>query len=87
MHDPQFYIAIGAPLILNTLMVTILMSYINAKIDGLRDGVNARLDGVDAKIDSLRSEMNARFEAQTQALLRVEGVFDARLKHLEERER
>ena len=29
--------------------------------------------------------INAKFEAQTQALLRVEQVMDARLKHLEER--
>lgn len=29
--------------------------------------------------------MDARFEASHQALLRVEGVLDARLKHLEER--
>ena len=36
---------------------------------------------------ALRNEMNARFEAQNQALLRVEGVLDARLKHLEDRER
>jgi hypothetical protein len=69
VSDLQLYLAIGAPLIFNALMVTILMAYINAKIDGLR------------------GEMNARFEAQMQALLRVEGVLDARLKHLEERER
>lgn len=48
-------------------MVTILMAYVNAKIDGLR------------------GEIAARFEAQMQALLRVEGVLDARLKNLEER--
>jgi hypothetical protein len=36
---------------------------------------------------ALRNEMNAKFEAQKEALLRVEGVLDARLKHLEDRER
>ncbi len=38
-----------------------------------------------SRVDSLQAVMNAKFEAQTQALLRVEGVVDARLKHLEER--
>jgi outer membrane murein-binding lipoprotein Lpp len=51
-------------------MVGLLMAYLNAKIDGLNTGLNAKIDG-------LRNEMNARFEAQTQALLRVEGVLDA----------
>jgi len=41
---------------------------------------------MDAQFLALRSEMNARFEAAHQALLRVEGVMDARLKHLEERD-
>jgi hypothetical protein len=42
---------------------------------------------MDSQFTSLRSEINARFEAAHQALLRVEGVFDARLKHLEDRDR
>ncbi len=42
---------------------------------------------MDFQFTSLRGEMTARFEAAQQALLRVEGVLDARLKHLEERER
>lgn len=40
---------------------------------------------VDQQIMSLRNEMNARFEAAHQALLRVEGVLDARLKQVEEK--
>jgi hypothetical protein len=36
-------------------------------------------------IDSLRREMDARFEAMNQALLRVEGVIDARLNNVEKR--
>jgi hypothetical protein len=40
---------------------------------------------MDQQITSLRNEMNARFDAACQQLLRVEGVLDARLKHLEER--
>jgi hypothetical protein len=49
-------------------------------IESLRNEINARIEG-------LRAEMNARFEAQKEALFRVEGVLDARLKHLEDRER
>jgi hypothetical protein len=41
---------------------------------------------MDAQFVSLRAEITARFEAAHQALLRVEGVLDARLKHLEDRE-
>jgi hypothetical protein len=37
-----------------------------------------------SRVDSLEKVMGAKFEAQTQALLRVEQVLDARLKHLEE---
>ncbi len=67
MNVTQLYLNIGLPIPFNAAMFTVLILYINAKID------------------SLRNEMNARFETQTQGLLRVEGVLDARLKHLEER--
>ena len=46
------------------------------QIESLRNEINARFDAV-----------NAKFETQKEALLRVEGVLDARLKHLEDRER
>jgi len=45
---------------------------------------NRQIDGLRNEIVALRSEINAKFEAAHQALLRVEGVLDARLKHLEE---
>jgi hypothetical protein len=38
-----------------------------------------------SRVDSLEKVMNAKFEAQTQALMRVEQVLDALLRHLEER--
>lgn len=48
---------------------------------------NERLEKhMEAQIAALCSEMNARFDSAHQALLRVEGVLDARLKHLEDRE-
>lgn len=48
---------------------------------------DAKFDTVNARIDGLRNEMNARFDAQKEGLHRVEEVLDARLKHIEERER
>jgi hypothetical protein len=69
MADIQLYTAVGLPVLLNAAMVGMLMAYMNATIDGLRN------------------EVNAKFEAQTQGLLRIEGVIDTRLKHLEEREK
>ncbi|HMF77529.1 MAG TPA: hypothetical protein VK604_17865 [Bryobacteraceae bacterium] len=60
------------------------------------DGFDARLDAFEksftARISSLEQIMmsrfdvvDAKFEAAQQGLLRVAGVIDARLKHLEER--
>ncbi len=40
-----------------------------------------------SRVDSLEKVMAAKFEAQTQGLLRVEQVVDARLRHLEEQMR
>lgn len=45
---------------------------------------NSRISDLRA---SLTEVMNAKHEAMMQALLRVEGVLDARLRHLEDRTR
>jgi hypothetical protein len=69
---------------------------LDARIDGVEQSLGARIDGVEhmlgARIDSLEKVMNARFDAVDarfaaahQALLRVEGVMDARLHALESR--
>ncbi len=64
---------------------------VNTKFDTKFDSLNTKIDSLstrfDIKFDGLRNEMNARFEAAHQGLLRVEGVIDARLKHLEANER
>lgn len=54
---------------------------IRNEIASLRNEMNARFQAVDARFQAV----DARFEAAYQQLLRVEGVLDARLKHLEER--
>jgi hypothetical protein len=50
---------------------------------------NSRLTDVNTRIGELRSHMDVRFEEMKETwhseIHRVEGVLDARLKHLEER--
>jgi len=79
----QVLLSVGIPTI--DVLVGILLN--NRQTDSLRAHM-------DAQFVSLRSEMNARFaavdarfNAANEALLRVEGVFDARLSSLENRER
>lgn len=69
--DLQLYLAIGVPMLFNLGGFALLYSTLSRQIS--------------TEVSSLRAEMNARFEAWHQALLRVEGVLDARLKHLEDR--
>jgi hypothetical protein len=70
MTNEQLYFAIGVPSLINIGLITLLYVSLSQKID--------------TKIDSLAEVMNAKFDAAHQALLRVEGILDARLKHLEE---
>jgi hypothetical protein len=91
--DSQVLLSIGIPTI--AVLIGILLN--TRQNDRLEQHVDAQLASVrselKADIGALRSEMNARFnavdarfDAAHQALLRVEGVMDARLKHLEDRE-
>ena len=92
--ESQVLLSIGIP----TIAVLVAMLVNNRQLESLRSEMNARFEAldskfqsiesrfeaVDAKLNSLAQVMNARFDAGHQALLRVEGVVDARLKHLEE---
>ncbi len=83
MTDAQLYLAIGIPsglFALNFLTILWQARALTSRIDSLERSLNTR-------IDSLEKVMNARFEAAHQGLLQVEGVLDARLKHLEDRKR
>lgn len=73
MGLPTLAVLIG--ILINSQRTDRLEKHMEAQIASLRSEMNARFDAVDA-----------RFEAAHQALLRVEGVIDARLKHLEDRE-
>ena len=75
MPESQVLLSVGMPTI--AVLVGILIN--NRQIERLEKHM-------DTQFASLRGEMNARFEAAHQALLRVEGIMDARLKQLENRD-
>lgn len=50
------------------------------QIESLRNEMNAKFEALAVRIESVRNDMR-------EAFLRFEGVLDARLKHLEDRER
>ena len=76
--NQQLYLAIGVPLLFNTVLLGIVITLLNAKIDAKFEAVHARLDAIDKRFDDMRDLWRAE-------LHRVEEVLDARLKHLESR--
>ena len=72
-------------------ILTVLMGILinNSRLSDLRADFSARLGDVNSRIDDLRGHMDSRFDEMRATwhseLHRVEGVLDARLKHLEER--
>lgn len=74
MTNAQLYLAIGVPVLVNAALIGLLLAYMNAKFAG----VDARFDSIDKRFDDMRDLWRAE-------LHRVEGVLDARLKHLETR--
>jgi hypothetical protein len=83
MTNQQLYLIVGAPMLFNALLASLLVAYINAKFDGL----NAKFDGVNNSVNSKFEAVNKRFDDMRDLwraeLRRVEEVLDARLKHLE----
>ena len=79
MTNEQLYLAIGVPALINAAMINVLIAYINAKfsaVDRRFEAVDKRFDAVEQRSDDMRDLWRAE-------LYRVEGVLDARLKHLE----
>lgn len=80
MTNAKLYLAIGVPIIFNTLLVGVLIAYINAKFDGVKTGfasVDEWFKGINQRFDDMRAMWLSE-------LHRVEEVLDARLKHLED---
>ena len=72
----QVALSVGVPTV--AVLSGILIS--NSRLSDMRSHMDARFDLLQRYIDAWFGEANAQ-------LLRVEGVLDARLKHVVERER
>ncbi|HUS04784.1 MAG TPA: hypothetical protein VMZ52_00695 [Bryobacteraceae bacterium] len=71
MTNQQLYLAIGVPIVCNTIMLMLVWA-------GINSNMNAPFDGMNKRFDDMRDLWRAE-------LRRVEEVPDARLKHLEEK--
>jgi hypothetical protein len=71
MTNVQLYLAVGLPILFNSITTVMLYVLLTKRMDDLQLAFNKRLD-----------DMTALWR---ESLLRVEQVMDARLKHLEER--
>jgi hypothetical protein len=69
MTDTQLYLAIGVPMIFNTVLLTVFTTMINKRMDDRFHSLNQRFDDMR---DLWRAELH-----------RVEEVLDARLQHIE----
>ena len=94
MTVTQFYLAIGVAMLFNALLFTILMAYVNAKIAGLEgrfeskfESINNRFEGINNRFEAINQRFDDMRQLWLTELHRVEGVLDARLKHLEDERR
>jgi hypothetical protein len=71
--NTQLYLAIGIPVALNATFLAVAITL-------LMSHMNSRFDAVNQRFDDMRDLWRAE-------LHRVEDVLDARLKHIEEREK
>ena len=85
--------AVNLPTMITVLIGILInnarLSDMNGRINDLNTRLTSELATVNLRIDDLRTHFDARFDEMratwTAELHRVEGVLDARLKHLEER--
>jgi hypothetical protein len=77
----QAILTVGMP----TLAVLVGILVNNSRLSDLRTYIDARLSSLEKVMDARFDAVDARFEAAHHELLRVEGVLDARLSHLESR--
>jgi hypothetical protein len=77
----QAILTVGMP----TLAVLVGILVNNSRLSDLRAYIDSRLSAIEKLMDARFDAVDARFEAAHQELLRVEGVLDARLSHLEQR--
>jgi len=93
MTDTQPYLAIDVPVVLNGAMlllaVTLLRASIDARLNAIDGACNERFQNLTRNMNQGFESVNRRFDDMRDLwraeLSRVEGVLDARLKHLEEK--
>ena len=71
MNDTQLYLAIGVPVVMNAVMLTLAVTLLNGRIGALQSELHASIEAQ----DKLFSER----------LRRVEEVIDARLRLIEDK--
>ena len=71
-------IAVLVGMLINNRQLEALRSEMNARFEEM----NARFEAMNARLDAFIDTMNARFDSGHQALLHLEGVMDARLRHI-----
>lgn len=77
MSNEQLYLAIGIPIVLNTILTVTAYVLLSARIGDLATSLDARFSAMNQRFDDMRDLWRAE-------LRRVEEVIDARLKHVEE---
>ena len=88
--DVQLYLLIGIPSAFNAVLIGLLMAYINAKFGSMNErfaGIYQRLDSMDRRFENINRRFDDMRDLWPSELHRVEGVLDARLRHIEEERR
>jgi hypothetical protein len=89
MTNAQLYLAIGVPMVVNTVMLVGFYVLLNARISDVGTSLTARMEAGFKAVEAQFQAVNTRFDDMRDLwraeLRRVEEVLDARLKHLEER--
>jgi hypothetical protein len=85
----QLYLALGIPVILQLLGFGLILLYLNARFAMMEARFEARFKALETRMDIGFAAINTRFDDMRDLwraeLTRVEGVLDARLKHLEQK--
>lgn len=58
MTNEQLYLVIGVPILFNAAMIGVLVAYVN----GLNNGLNARMSSLEARMLNLENTFTTRFD-------------------------
>jgi hypothetical protein len=83
--NQQLYLAIGVPLLFQTMLIGLVVLWANAKFEALEAKFEGRFAVLEARMSALETRLAALEQVWRAELRRVEEILDARLKHLEER--